>query len=127
MIEPTRVLVADDEPLIRLMLRAALNRQPDLTLVGEAEDGAEALALATELRPDVVVLDISMPELDGLEVTRRLRADTNPCLILIFSSASGSEASALDAGADRFMDKAGGVADAVDAVLALSAQRALEG
>jgi DNA-binding NarL/FixJ family response regulator len=127
MTAPTKVLVADDEPLIRLMLRIAVQRREDLTLVGEAADGAEAVALASELEPDVVVLDLSMPALDGLEVTERLRREERPCSILIFSSSSGAEAAALAAGADRFVDKVAGVESAVDAVVALSAERGRRG
>ena len=121
MIAPTRVLVADDEPLIRLLLRRAIERRPGLELVGEAADGAEALDLAGALAPDVVVLDLSMPEPDGIAVTRRLRAAGRRCVILIFSSSGGDEATVLEAGADRFINKADGVDRVIDAVVALSA------
>ena len=123
MIDPTRVLVADDEPLIRLLLRHAIQRRPGLELVGEAADGAEALTLIATLEPDVVVLDLSMPEPDGIEVTRRLRAAGRPCVILIFSSSAGDEATVLAAGADQFVNKADGVDRAVQALVALSAGR----
>jgi DNA-binding NarL/FixJ family response regulator len=119
MSETTRVLVADDEPLIRLLLRHAIGRQDRLELVGEAADGAEALALAGSLRPHILVLDVSMPAVDGLEVTRRLRAAQDPCGIVIFSSSSVAE-TAFNAGADHFVDKADGVDRVVAAVLALS-------
>jgi DNA-binding NarL/FixJ family response regulator len=112
--------VADDEPLIRLLLRHAIQGHPGLELVAEGADGAEALALTGEHDPDVVVLDLSMPEHDGLEVTRRLRAARQPCRIVIFSSASDSERIALAAGADRFVDKSEGIEGAIDAVLAVS-------
>ncbi len=118
--QPTRVVVADDEPLIRLLMRHAIQRRPGLELVGEGADGAEALALTGEHSPDVVVLDLSMPEHDGLEVTRRLRAARQPCAIVIFSSAGDSEGAALAAGADRFVDKADGVEGVIDAVIAVS-------
>ncbi|MFF4342612.1 response regulator [Kitasatospora sp. NPDC001540] len=70
-----RVLLADDQTLVRAGFRALIDAQPDLQAVGEAEDGERALALARELRPDVVLMDIRMPRLDGLAATRRICAD----------------------------------------------------
>ena len=73
-----RVLVADDQALVRGGFRAILDAQKDIEVVAEAGDGREALAKARELAPDVVLMDIRMPELDGLEATRRLLAGTAP-------------------------------------------------
>ncbi|WP_028935918.1 response regulator transcription factor [Pseudonocardia spinosispora] len=69
------VLLADDQALVRAGFRALLDAQPDITVVGEAGDGAEAIRIATAKRPDVVLMDIRMPGTDGLEATRRIAAD----------------------------------------------------
>ena len=70
-----RVLLADDQTLVRAGFRALLDAQPDIEVVGEADDGAAALRMATELTPDVVLMDIRMPGMDGLDATRRITED----------------------------------------------------
>jgi len=104
---PVRVLVADDDPLMRRLLRTFLDDHPSLSLVGEAADGCRAAALAAELRPDVVVLDRAMPGTDGLAAARTIRAALPECRIVIFSGhdAAGSGAEARAAGADGFVEK----------------------
>ncbi len=83
---PIRVLLADDHPALRLGLRVLLERAPDVELVGEAEDGAEALALIETSRPDVVVLDCELPEVDGVEVAQEIRRRSLPARVLALSS-----------------------------------------
>jgi DNA-binding NarL/FixJ family response regulator len=70
-----RVVVADDQPLVRVGLRVLLEDEPDVSLVGEAADGEEAVSVVKRTRPDVVLMDVRMPRLDGLEALRRITAD----------------------------------------------------
>jgi len=102
-----RVLIADDQALVRGGFRVILESQPDIEVVDEAGDGVEAVALARELRPDVVLLDIRMPNLDGIEATRRLAADPDPPRILVLTTFDGDAYvyEAMKAGASGFLLK----------------------
>ncbi|TJZ97410.1 response regulator [Actinacidiphila oryziradicis] len=123
------VLIADDQAMIRRGLRLILEDQPDITVAGEACDGAEAVALARQLKPDVCLVDIRMPRLDGIEVTRAL-ADpgvVNPLRVVIVTTFELDEYvyGALQAGAVGFVLKHAGPTLLVEAVRAASAGDAL--
>ena len=107
-----RVVVADDQDLVRTGLVMILGAQPDLEVVGEASDGLAALDLATRLRPDVLLVDIRMPGLDGIEVTRRLAGPdvTDPIAVVVITTFDLDEyiLGALRAGARGFLLKDAG-------------------
>ncbi|MET9539210.1 response regulator transcription factor [Streptomyces sp. NPDC006553] len=104
-----RVVLADDQTLVRAGFRSILSDEEDLQVVGEAGDGEQAIALARELRPDVVLMDIRMPVLDGLEATRRITADERlegvRVVILTTFDADDHVYGALRAGASGFLVK----------------------
>jgi DNA-binding NarL/FixJ family response regulator len=88
---PIRVLVADDHTIVRTGIRHVLESEPGFEIVGEAGSGGEALALASELRPDVVLLDISMPDQSGLEIAGRIQEVPGSTRVLILSMHSNAE------------------------------------
>jgi len=103
----TRVLLADDQALVRRGFRLILELEDDMEVVGEAANGREAVQLTRELEPEVVVMDIRMPELDGLEATRRIRAAGAPSRILVLTTFDLNEYvyEAMRAGASGFLLK----------------------
>ena len=102
-----RVLLVDDQPLLRTGFRLILQSEPDLEVVGEAADGEVALAQAAALRPDVVLMDIRMPRMDGIEATRRLRRLEDPPSVLVLTTYDLDEhvVESLRAGASGFLLK----------------------
>ena len=114
-----RVLLVDDEELVRSGLRAVLDARDDIEVVGEAADGAVVVPLVARLRPDVVVMDIRMPLVDGIQATRDLRRRlAEPPRVLVVTTFGEDENvyAALAAGADGFLPKRARPADIVDAV-----------
>ena len=111
MSEAIRVLLADDHSLVRSGFRRMLEDEPDFEIVGEAADGLEAVRLAAELKPRVIVMDFTMPGLDGATATRQILATTPTIAVLMLSMHSGENyvRNALDAGATGYLLK-----DAVD-------------
>ncbi|MFJ9752989.1 response regulator [Streptomyces chartreusis] len=139
--QPIRLLIADDQALVREGFAVLLNAQPDLTVVGMAQDGEEALDKVAELSPDVVLMDIRMPRLTGLEATRRLlqtddglpRGDLTPSyghtvpkvLILTTFDLDDYVYEALHAGASGFLLKDASAHQLCDAVRTIAAGEAL--
>ncbi len=123
-----RVLIADDQALVRAGFRMILEAAGDMAVVGEAETGLQALALIEQHSPDVVLMDIRMPELDGLEATRRLQESrTGPPHVLILTTFDTDEFvyEALKAGAAGFLLKTAPPARLVDAVRVVNTGEAL--
>ncbi|WP_371783869.1 response regulator [Streptosporangium subroseum] len=116
----TRILIADDQEDVRIGFRLILDSQPDMTVVGEAADGRAAVDLARHLRPDVVLADIRMPKLDGLEVTRLLAGQTRVIVVTTFDLDEYVHA-ALRNGACGFLLKRSGPALLIEAVRAAMA------
>ncbi|MFI1223249.1 MULTISPECIES: response regulator [unclassified Streptomyces] len=120
-----RILLADDQESVRVGFRLILDSQPDMDVVGEASDGQQALELAAELRPDVVLADIRMPRLDGLELTRRLAGPgvENPLRVVVVTTFGLDEYvhTALGNGACGFLLKRSGPTLLVEAVRAAMA------
>jgi DNA-binding NarL/FixJ family response regulator len=119
----TRVLIVDDDPLVRSALTLMLGGQPDLEVVGEAADGRAGLTACARLAPDVVLMDIRMPVLGGLEATRDLHRRTDPPRVIVLTTFDADEhvVAALAAGADGFLLKDTPPARIVDAIRTVAA------
>jgi two-component system, NarL family, response regulator NreC len=117
-----RILLADDHTVMRAGLRALLERQPNLEVVGEAEDGRQTVEIASSHVPDVVVMDIAMPNLNGVEATRRMvsKQPTISVVILSMYSDESYVMRALEAGARAYLLKDSAVTDLIRAIEAVS-------
>jgi DNA-binding NarL/FixJ family response regulator len=122
-----RVLIADDQALVRTGFRVILNAEPDLEVVGEAADGRETIEAVRTQRPDVVLMDIRMPNLDGIEATRRLAAAAHAPRVLILTTFDLDQYvyEALRAGASGFLLKDATAEELLQAVRVVAAGEAL--
>ncbi len=118
-----RVLLVDDDPLVRSALGLMVGGQPDIEVVGEASDGREGVDLARQHKPDVVLMDIRMPVLNGLDATRELHADPDPPRVIVLTTFDADDyvMGAIAAGADGFVLKDTPPADIVAAVRKVAA------
>jgi DNA-binding NarL/FixJ family response regulator len=124
---PIRVVIADDQDLVRTGFGLILQAEADIEVAGEAENGAEAVAGARRLQPDVVVMDIRMPVMDGVEATRRIVRDAPKTRVLILTTFDADESvvEALRAGASGFLLKDAPRAQFVDAIRVVASGEAL--
>jgi DNA-binding NarL/FixJ family response regulator len=113
-----RILLADDHTILRESLRTRLEREPDLVIIAEAEDGRSAVTLACQLKPDVVVMDIAMPLLNGLEATRQIKRQCPNLRVLILSQYDNEEyiRQALEAGAMGYILKDAAADELISAI-----------
>ena len=112
-----RVLLADERPLFANAVQTMLSTHPRFELVGVASHGEEAVDLASELHPDVVLIDADLPDLDGLEVTRRICEGSSPRMVILTGAEAEPEVDAVeahDAGASAYLPKARSAADLLD-------------
>lgn len=116
-----RILIADDHAVVREGTRRILEQEPDMEVVGEAGDGEETVAMATSLKPDVAIVDISMPKMDGIEATKKIKAVTPSVNVLILSAYDDDQFifSLLEAGAAGYLLKSIRSRELLDAVRAV--------
>lgn len=122
-----RVVLTDDQPLVRAALQMVITDTPDIEVVGEAGDGAEAVRLTEELAPDVVVMDLRMPGMDGIEATRRITQSTGSARVVVLTTFDDDEYvyGALRAGASGFLLKSMALDAILDAIRVVAAGDAL--
>lgn len=105
--ETIKILIADDHPVMRLGLSHLIKNEPDMEVVGIAANGTEAIQMAKKARPDVIILDIDMPEMDGLSLAHHIKKELPDLKIVIFTAHHNEEAfnAAIDAGVEGFISK----------------------
>ncbi|MCL7454344.1 MAG: response regulator transcription factor [Anaerolineae bacterium] len=118
MTSPIRILIADDHAILRKGIRALLSTEPDLEVVGETANGLETVAQAAALQPDVILMDLVMPEMDGIEATRRIAAEQPGTRILVLTSFAADDKvfPAIKAGALGYILKDSGPVELVQAI-----------
>ena len=121
--DPIRILLADDHAMVREGTREILDHYPDLDVVGEAEDGDQAVQLAIQLQPDVILMDIGMPRVNGIEATRRIKAQYPQIAILVLTAYDDDQyvVAILQAGAAGYLLKSARGSELVEAVRAVNA------
>ncbi len=120
---PIRILLVEDHAVVRAGLRMLLSSDPDMVIVGEAENGLQGVALAQELRPDVVLMDISMPDLNGIEATRRIKKACPEIAVLALTMHEDDQYffAMLGAGASGYVPKRAAANDLIAAIRAVHA------
>jgi len=121
-VKTLRILLADDHKVVRQGTRALLSAIPEWEIVGEADNGRDAVSLTAELKPDIVILDISMPELNGLDATRQIKKKSPETEVLIFTGQETEELvhDVFDSGARSYIMKTDAADHLIDAIKALS-------
>jgi two-component system response regulator DegU len=115
---PVKILIADDYASFREFLKSFVAKMPETCIAGEASDGEEAVQLVGRLKPDLVLMDIEMPRMDGLEATRLIKARSTPTKVVLLSALADEAQSkrAADCGADGFLAKGTSVREMIGAV-----------
>lgn len=106
---PIRILIVDDQSSARLGLRALLAFFPEIEIAGEANDGLQALLVSSTLQPDVILMDVQMPFMDGLEATQKIKFKQPQVKVIVLTIHRTSHSAAMAVGADDFLLKGGGI------------------
>ena len=123
------LLIVDDNPVVRELVKRLVQTDPEMKVVAEAGDGEEAVRLARELNPDVVLMDLSMPRLDGIQATQRIKADRPEAKVVILTvhADEAYRKAAVESGADGFLSKKTLAAGLVPTLKAMGPERPRDG